>query len=801
MNSSGTSDWAAAWTVSPWLVTLLSLPTLIYVLGWWRLRRRLEAAADANSALSQPPRMATNAQLGCFLGAILTLAVALMSPLDSLAPLLLQVHMVQHVLLLFVVAPLLWLSAPLLPMVAGLPQSWRRDWAIPLLQWPALRNFVGFLAQPPIAWIVMVGTLWFWHAPPMYQLALENRLWHELEHAMFLTAAIIFWWPVLEPYPRRHTSARWKLIPYLFLAGIQGTILSGILAFSDRVLYPHYAAVPRLWGITPLVDQAMAGAMMWVPGSIALLIPLVLVVFEVVNGNLSSTRSVPATSRSAGTIRRTAIRHPASRRFELPVLTPEPAPPNQIERKWDLLRIPLFGKLLASRTVRMTLRWSMFTLAAAIVVDGLFGPSITPWNLAGVLPWIHWRGILVLALLVAGNFFCMACPFLVPRMLARKVLPASWRWPRVLRSKWTAVGLLVAFFAAYEAWSLWDSPWWTAWIVLGYFLIATVIDGLFQGASFCKYVCPIGQFNFVQSLWSPTEVQVRDAGICADCETKDCLRGNEQQNGCELYLFLPRKSGNLDCTFCLDCADACPHGNVGIFPVSRTSALVADEHRSGVGRLSQRPDFGVLVLILVAAAFVNAAWMIAPVVSWETRLLASLGSVSRPTFVVLGTLLGLLIVPGLVVGLASWISAKTARSGKSWSSVALRYIPSLIPLGLGMWTAHFGFHLFTSYDTLLPAAMRFVQESFGGTSAALPVACSCCATTADWIVPLEILLLDLGLCGSLLVAYRTSQRDFQNLRSALAAFFPWAVLIVSLFVLGVWIVLEPMQMRGTMFES
>src|SRR5262249_17314392 len=163
----------------------------------------------------------------------------------------------------------------------------------------------------------------------------------------------------------------------------------------------------------------------------------------------------------------------------------------------------------------------------------------------------YWRGLSVIALLVAGNVFCMACPFMLPRALGRRLLPAGWRWPRSLRSKWLALALLVLYFWVYEAFSLWDSPWWTAWLVVGYFATALGVDGLFKGASFCKYVCPIGQFQFVQSLMSPLEVTVRDVDVCRRCTTYDCIRGNERHGGCELQLFQPKKVGNLDCTFCL----------------------------------------------------------------------------------------------------------------------------------------------------------------------------------------------------------------------------------------------------------
>ena len=132
-------------------------------------------------------------------------------------------------------------------------------------------------------------------------------------------------------------------------------------------------------------------------------------------------------------------------------------------------------------------------------------------NLAGVLPWIHWRGLLILGLLTIGNVFCMACPFTAAAgtrtaMAARR---AGAGRDGCGTNGWRSC-LLAGFLWAYEAFALWDSPCWTAWIALAYFAAAFVVDGLFRGASFCKYVCPIGQFNFVQSLVSPLEVKVRD---------------------------------------------------------------------------------------------------------------------------------------------------------------------------------------------------------------------------------------------------------------------------------------------------
>ena len=114
---------------------------------------------------------------------------------------------------------------------------------------------------------VFVAATWVWHAPPVYDLALRSNGWHYLQHACFLGTALVFWYPVVRPYPSRPRWSLWLLLPYLFLADLSNTALAALLTFSDRLLYPYYAEVPRLAGLSALDDQSAAGVIMWVPGS------------------------------------------------------------------------------------------------------------------------------------------------------------------------------------------------------------------------------------------------------------------------------------------------------------------------------------------------------------------------------------------------------------------------------------------------------------------------------------------------------------------------------------------------------
>ncbi|MFZ1594782.1 MAG: hypothetical protein WAW26_02915, partial [Anaerolineae bacterium] len=195
----------------------------------------------------------------------------------------------------------------------------------------------------------------------------------------------------------------------------------------------------------------------------------------------------------------------------------------------DLLRWPLLGRFLRWRHSRTTVQTVFLILSAVLIFDGLTGPSLAPKNLATVTSWIQYRGFLVLSLLVIGNLFCFACPFMLPRRLGKwlqnRFLAGGRPLPRALRSKWLALVILTLYFFTYERWDLWASPWLTAWVIVGYFVVAFTLDTFFQGAAFCKTICPVGQFNFFGSLVSPSEIKVRDAAVCVTCKTKDCIRG------------------------------------------------------------------------------------------------------------------------------------------------------------------------------------------------------------------------------------------------------------------------------------
>ena len=253
----------------------------VYARGWRELHARV------------PERFAPW-RLAAFLSGVGALGVAIASPLDALAERRLQAHMAQHMLLLVVAPPLLCLGFPQLPLLRGLP-AWLRSRVGSLQSAPPLRRLGETLSHPLAGWSALAAAMWGWHLPASFELALRVEAWHAVEHVSFLAAGLLFWWPVVQPWPSRARWPRWAMVPYLLLADLQNTALAALLTFSDRVLYPFYAG---LGGASALDDQTAAGVLMWVPMSLVYLIPAAVITLRLLSPR-RPVRRAPGSFRSA----------------------------------------------------------------------------------------------------------------------------------------------------------------------------------------------------------------------------------------------------------------------------------------------------------------------------------------------------------------------------------------------------------------------------------------------------------------------------------------------------------------------
>jgi putative membrane protein len=239
------------WNLDPALVLVLVLYVGVYA---WRWRR---ARAEAG------PRGAPVWRLVSFGAGVLMLAIALVSPVERLAEQLFVMHMVQHILMLDFAAILIILG---FTKVILRPVTRRVQ---------RIEQAAGPIAHPAFAVVFYAGTLWMWHVPAMYQLALEHPgTWHVVEHLQFTAAGLLFWWHLLSPIRSRHRLAGLGPIAYLASTKLLVGILGIVITFSPEVLYPYYAEQPRLWGLTALEDQAVAGLIMAFEESVVMVIAL-----------------------------------------------------------------------------------------------------------------------------------------------------------------------------------------------------------------------------------------------------------------------------------------------------------------------------------------------------------------------------------------------------------------------------------------------------------------------------------------------------------------------------------------------
>jgi cytochrome c oxidase assembly factor CtaG/polyferredoxin len=712
-----------------------------------------------------------------FSAGVIALWIALQSPIDELASWLLAAHMTQHFLLTMIAPPLLLLGWPMPPLMAGVPRWLSRDALGPILGWSRAQNVGMRLTHPVTGWLAMVLLTWGWHLPVTYQLALEVPAWHVVEHMCFLWGGILFWWSVVAPYPWRSPWPRIVMPLYLLSADVANTIVAAILAFSPGAIYPWYESTAPIFGVSALTDQQEAAAIMWVPGQLVYLIPAVVILFSA----LSSTRSQRAQQFKSIALPQFSISNRRAKR--------------QI---FDVLALPVIGVVLKSARVRGGIRWVMLIGALAIIVDGLVGPREASTNIAGTWTWTHWRGFAAITLVAGGNLACMTCPLIAPRTFLRRFITPRFRWPRALSTKWLAAVLIMAWLLSYEIWSLWDSSFATAWIIAGYFVAVTVVDLLFEGATFCKWLCPIGQYQMALSVASPLEVGMRLTDVCSNCQTQDCLRGNAAAPGCGTGLFMPKKVGNLDCTFCLDCVSACPHDNIGLLTRVPFVDITQDRWRSSIGVLAKRMDFMVLLAVIAVGGFANAIAMTEPALALVQDCSEWMGG---NFLAVMCVVLASIIAIALPMVVASLIGS-TSRA-----DIRLRFSHmtlSLLPLSIAMWLAHLGFHFVTGFRSALPPLQRAAQDLGVNGLGSPQWSENCCSIMPAWLVPAQFMILGAGLLVSLSLMWSRAERSIEpDIRTSLPTMFAVARrgfigMLASLcwWAIGVWIVLQPMQMRG-----
>jgi cytochrome c oxidase assembly factor CtaG len=238
------------WSLQPVPIAALVLAGAVY---WWRIRELRVAGGRFGGR--------ERARVVSFYAGLAVVFVALCSPIDTLGEeRLFTMHMAQH-LLLADIAPIL--------LLLGLTRAFMRP-AVRRLR--PIEEALGPLAHPAVALVALVATMWAWHLPALYELALDHPLAHVLEHAMFFTTGVGFWWFIIEPVPPRHRLRGGWSVGYVGVAKLLMGALGVVLAFSPNAIYDNYEHVPRTWGLSPAADLNVGGVEMMLEQSLVLVI-------------------------------------------------------------------------------------------------------------------------------------------------------------------------------------------------------------------------------------------------------------------------------------------------------------------------------------------------------------------------------------------------------------------------------------------------------------------------------------------------------------------------------------------------
>ncbi len=492
---------------------------------------------------------------------------------------------------------------------------------------------------------------------------------------------------------------------------------------------------------------------------------------------------------------------------------------------FDLFKLPGLRRFVRWKYARAVFQIPLLVLALFVIVDGLTGRQLAPRNVATTTVWLHYRGLVVLALALLGNAFCAACPLMLTRGLTRRLenlLPHKLAWPQAFKNKYFVLGLTFFYLFSYEYFDLWASPWLTAWLAVGYFGAALVVDTLFKAGTFCRYVCPLGNFNFVFSSASPTQITAVDHDVCRECEHKPCLQGRYsgevkpehlplQTNGskqaafiplheithangagffpgCETELFVPTVQSNVDCTNCFNCVRACPFDNVAL-TVRRPGWEWTRAPWERRGRLAL-VLFGVL---LTFWGLLNAVGMIGPYFRIAQGLATMLRTENEG--VVLGVLFALASLFGLGVTLALTSLADVLGGARlePWRALQ-RWGYVVVALGFGFWGSHYLFHFLTGSLSIVPVFEHFFAYRGFDVDPNWRLAQ---IVPSSWLFPVTAGITLLYAAFALFVTLRIALRDFG--RRGVLAMWPVALFVVAFAVFSLWVLGQPMEMRGTIF--
>ncbi len=260
-------DLISRWDVVDAAAIFVLIAAAVFIFGSVRLRARSRAAAFDMK------------RLYAGIAGFASLFIALAGPFDAFAPEVFWLHMIQHLIISMISAPLLLLATPMPAYLWAMPETVRIGAGELLREQGRVRRTLSWLIDPRVTVPLFIGTLYAWHAPLLFKAALDSTYFHYLQHFTFFASAALFWWPIIGPAPVRSKLSYPQRLIYLLVVVTPTAVLASIITMTRSVIYENYLSAPMHWGFTALEDQTMAGLILWIPGNALYLAALTAIFF------------------------------------------------------------------------------------------------------------------------------------------------------------------------------------------------------------------------------------------------------------------------------------------------------------------------------------------------------------------------------------------------------------------------------------------------------------------------------------------------------------------------------------------
>ncbi|NOX58332.1 MAG: YHS domain-containing protein [Planctomycetes bacterium] len=464
--------------------------------------------------------------------------------------------------------------------------------------------------------------------------------------------------------------------------------------------------------------------------------------------------------------------------------------------RFDLLSVGWIRACLGSRGFRFTLQLFVSVLFLLIIAAGLFGNQNPALNIAPILTWTVWWGLLIVLIMFAGKAWCYVCPWDAIAGWTERVsfwkksddgLTLGWKWPRVVRNISIATIMFVGLTWVELGFGVTMKPRVTAYLAIGMLLMAVMSALLFDRKSFCRYGCLVGRVSGLYALFASTEVRSKSAEVCTSCKTKECITGSDTAYGCPTFLYPGKLASNTYCIQCMECIQACPHDNLAV-NLRPWGSDLANEGKP-------RSDEAYLALLMLAITGFHGLTMTP---AWRQlidaiRSSAGVGRVIGFSAGMTLLMLAPIAIYAVLVGISLRLGKAHAREALTYRDYFIRYAYALLPIALFYHIAHNAEHLLMEG----PKVMAMISDPFGWGWNVFG--------TAQWTIPplisldklwlIQVLLVLVGHVYSLWVAQQTSMRLFGTARATFRSQLPMLAGMIAFSVFSLWLLKQPMEMR------